>query len=134
MGTCCMDFCERHRTLTEDALKARGLECLIAPTADVAASRVQSQAESGLKRANFDSRIYAIERIAENCLHWLLSPGSRIHMHALPETFCPLCLVQSNHDQECKEKTCAFSSDEWRARAADDCFNKAIELGAVAQA
>lgn len=88
-----MRFCSDHWTGLREAIEAEGISHLIARDGQAAAANMISEAQTGLRRENFDPLMGAhwaiINRIADNAPAVLFQDG------------CPICWIQDEHERTC---------------------------------
>jgi len=124
-----MKFCVNHWAKLRAAIVERGLDGLIAKSAEEAASRTMAELEAGPSRTTFDPLMYAHNAILSNVLDLAGLPVMMDNEDGTDR--CPLCYMIS-HCRCGRGDGCEFNT--WIHRAADDARECALELGLVGRA
>lgn len=132
-----MKMCMNHWEKLREAVKARGLDALVADSAEKVARNLVSELEDGQTLDNFDPLMGAHNAILANSMD-ALGPAART---LFTGDYCPLCVLneqsreaweQGQRDgmkagQPCRCGQCGAvfppepeSYDQWIDRAADD--------------
>lgn len=121
-----MKFCEAHWDRLREAIKARGLDGLVAKDGYEAAAKTKAELEGGPSKSSFDPLLGAHNAILSNTLRvaGLVILGA----DEKGEHYCPICYLTQN----C---SCGLGAEchffGWIERAADDARENAISLGLV---
>ena len=110
-----MKFCMPHWDALRAAIKARGLNALVAESGEKAVSNMTSELKDGSTIDNYDPLMAA---------HWaIVNNVADIDPNILFIEDCPLCYANRMHNEHCKDPNCTGGAtyyDSWIDRAASD--------------
>jgi hypothetical protein len=146
-----VNFCQEHWDMLKAAIKARGLDDLVAPDGETAVAQLKDQFESeGSTKTNYDplmSAMFAIsgnaadlvKSMGGNALYVIVRGAEEAPIEGIPGyedrtwPYCPLCYINLTHEIFCRVENCTMDTkrgyDNWIERAADDQVVAAKELG-----
>jgi hypothetical protein len=112
-------FCQDHWEKLRAAIEKRGLSALVADSGEKAAANMASSLEQGQNIDNFDPLMGAHNAIVSNVMNVV---GLAI-MQPNPDGTdrCPLCFINSEHKEHCKDPVCKVTDyEDWIDKAADE--------------
>lgn len=114
-----MQMCMDHWNALRAAIDARGLSALVSESGEQAAANLASEMQDGPSVDNFDPLLGAHNAIM---VHALEHGGFGVMQpNADGSERCPLCWMNSMHNEHCREPGCIETAvyDRWIDLAAD---------------
>jgi hypothetical protein len=124
-----MKFCDHHWTMLKSKISEFGLDSLVPTSGEEAHAKLVSELQHGASRGTFDPLMAAHNAIVSNALQ---STGLELMVVSEENTHrCPICFLQTRHEELCTEPDCKFTYEAWITRAVEDALAQAKELGLV---